>query len=156
MANPRSYPRFSLRTLAIVVTLVCAYFAAWPPTKKYGVPFHTWKTPTTPKGDAWIINADSPAPLIVQQDVEIYETSATNVYKREYYLWLAILKIKLPFVAYWENRDVWIDAGGIGQIEPFPANQCIITNGGYLTGEDTAAEPPDDQSATAAVAPGPF
>jgi hypothetical protein len=31
-------PRFSLRTLAIVVTLACAYFAAWEATKRYGVP----------------------------------------------------------------------------------------------------------------------
>ena len=30
-------PRFSLRTLAIVVTLVCAYFGAWEATKKYGI-----------------------------------------------------------------------------------------------------------------------
>ena len=29
-------PRFSLRTLAIVVTLVCAYFGAWEATRKYG------------------------------------------------------------------------------------------------------------------------
>ena len=27
-------PRFSLRTLAILVTLICAYFAAWEATKK--------------------------------------------------------------------------------------------------------------------------
>ena len=34
----RLSPRFSLRTLAIVVTLVCAYFGAWEATKRYGCP----------------------------------------------------------------------------------------------------------------------
>lgn len=29
-------PRFSLRTLAILVTLVCSYFGAWEATKKWG------------------------------------------------------------------------------------------------------------------------
>ena len=28
-------PRFSVRTLAIFVTLVCCYFAAWEATKRY-------------------------------------------------------------------------------------------------------------------------
>src|SRR5687767_11643873 len=38
MTRPKRWmPRFSLRTLAIVVTLVCAYFAAWEPTKRIGV-----------------------------------------------------------------------------------------------------------------------
>ena len=31
-------PRFSLRTLAVVVTLICAYFAAWGLTKKAAGP----------------------------------------------------------------------------------------------------------------------
>jgi hypothetical protein len=30
-------PRFGLRTLALFVMLVCAYFAAWEATKRYGV-----------------------------------------------------------------------------------------------------------------------
>jgi hypothetical protein len=33
----RWWPRFSLRTLAIVVTLVCCYAACWGPTKTRGV-----------------------------------------------------------------------------------------------------------------------
>ena len=30
-------PRFSIRTLVIVVTLACCYAACWGPTKKWGV-----------------------------------------------------------------------------------------------------------------------
>src|SRR5262245_14956452 len=56
-------PRFSLRTLAIVMSLVCAYFGAWEATKRYGVP----KTPfyTDPVG---VFSASSPLPFIVSQD----------------------------------------------------------------------------------------
>lgn len=31
-------PRFTLRTFALVVSLLCAYLACWAPTKFYGVP----------------------------------------------------------------------------------------------------------------------
>ena len=38
-------PRFTVRTLAIVVTLVCAYFATWEATKRYGAVFHAERSP---------------------------------------------------------------------------------------------------------------
>ena len=34
----RWQPRFSVRTLAIIVTLVCCYFGAWEATNRHGVP----------------------------------------------------------------------------------------------------------------------
>ncbi len=34
----RFRPRFTVRTLAIFVTLVCAYFGAWEATMRYGIP----------------------------------------------------------------------------------------------------------------------
>jgi hypothetical protein len=37
MADMTRRYRFSVRTLAIVVTLVCAYLGAWEATKKWGV-----------------------------------------------------------------------------------------------------------------------
>ena len=36
----RFRPKFSIRTLAIFVTLVCAYFGAWEATKKYATYDH--------------------------------------------------------------------------------------------------------------------
>ena len=48
-------PRFSIRTLVIVVTLVCAYFGLWEATKRWGCP----------SVSDW---ASSPAPLIVVSD----------------------------------------------------------------------------------------
>jgi hypothetical protein len=32
-------PRFSIRAVMITVTLICAYFAAWDATKKYGIEY---------------------------------------------------------------------------------------------------------------------
>jgi hypothetical protein len=63
--------RFSLRTLAIFVTLVCAYFAAWDATERYGLPI----TPTPankqlPELDqtvTMIYGRSCPLPLIICQ-----------------------------------------------------------------------------------------
>ena len=50
-------PRFSVRTLAIVVMLVCAYFSAWEATKRYGV------------RKMWYGVATSPLPCIIRYDL---------------------------------------------------------------------------------------
>ena len=58
----RFRPRFTLRTLAIVVTLICAYFGAWEFTRgKFGpespAPFvkrTALSVETTLKGSTWI------------------------------------------------------------------------------------------------------
>ena len=94
-------PRFSLRTLAIVVTLLCAYFAAWEATKRLGVT-------AVSKGKP---GHDSPFPLIVRRtaynqvlpggyNAVTYAplpttTKATKV--TNYHLWFFGPTIKLPF-----------------------------------------------------------
>ena len=50
MTNPRPTPkrfrpRFSIRTLVIVVTLICMFAACWGPTKRYGIPAVTKSLP---------------------------------------------------------------------------------------------------------------
>ncbi len=55
----RCRPRFTVRTLAIVVTLVCAYFGAWESTKWYGI---NWQSNSCVGEDR------SPAPIIVARD----------------------------------------------------------------------------------------
>jgi hypothetical protein len=67
-------PRFSLRTLAILVTLVCAYFGAWELTKRYGIGTqwttaeefysNTWDTGFT----SYFAFHNSPAPFILTRD----------------------------------------------------------------------------------------
>ena len=97
-------PRFSLRTLAVLVTLVCAYFAAWEVTKRYGVP--TFDPRGTP-----MFKVTSPIPFVlayedthgfgiggIESDGGMMGASAMNgppvTY---YYLWLFGPKLKIPF-----------------------------------------------------------
>ncbi len=60
----RFLPRFSLRTLIVLVTLVCVYFAAWEITKRKGVPDvrRPWGGRTH---RAWVHSESSPIPFIV-------------------------------------------------------------------------------------------
>jgi hypothetical protein len=97
----RFRPRFSLRTLAIVVTGFCLYLGTWPLTRKYGLPDITFNTSTPMSVNVWVVSADSPLPLIVRQEVIVNPRSA-QVFKREYLLWLAVVKIKLPY-----ESSVW-------------------------------------------------
>ena len=91
-------PRFSVRTLVIFVTLVCAYFGAWEATKKWGckkvdrLPIQ-WVGGETSYAD---FSQRSPAPFIVCGD-EPFTKGWSSGYRTTYYLWLFGPKIKLPF-----------------------------------------------------------
>jgi hypothetical protein len=79
-------PRFSLRTLAIIVTLVCAYIAALEATERYGA-----NAPgPIDNGFDLLAREFAPMPFVVCR---------TYLYRRnsEYYLWLFGPRIKLPF-----------------------------------------------------------
>jgi hypothetical protein len=102
----RFCPRFSVRTLAIVVTLVCVYFGAWEATKRYGINIDLdWparRTVLNALGDStgppqirllWGYET-SPAALIIVSDEPIS--------KRKYYLWLFGPRFKLPYESNWE------------------------------------------------------
>jgi hypothetical protein len=79
-------PRFSLRTLAIVVTLVCAYFGAWEATKRWGIA-------QLPHSDGYP-QKYSPLPFVVTE-VGIF-ASMWRGPNRRYHLWLGPT-IRLPF-----------------------------------------------------------
>ncbi len=109
-------PRFSVRTLVIVVTLVCCYAACWGPTKRQGfedVVNHVrssidlkkrFKTAALPSSNlplvVWIYEAEADGPMI--------ESAADMSTYHRCYLWLFGYVIKLPF-----ERDVNIDANGM-------------------------------------------
>jgi hypothetical protein len=107
-------PRFSVRTLAILVTLVCAYFGAWVATSKHatGIGVPGWRpgagTPTPKEhGPQYSVSAraTSPQPLIIRQDdIDYDETTSRFKRTRRYYLWLLGPKIKLPFESPWDGR----------------------------------------------------
>jgi hypothetical protein len=77
-------PRFSVRTLLIVVTLVCVYFGAWKATKQWGCP--------QVLGMYWDgTSTSSPMPFVVVRTVVVAKES-NGVHRlgtdRTYYLWL--------------------------------------------------------------------
>lgn len=85
-------PRFSVRTLAILVTLVCAYFGAWEVTRASvnnefdGIQF-----------------ANSPMPLLFWRVEIVREVwGDPGEWRRCYYLWLFGPTIKLPFECEWK------------------------------------------------------
>ena len=59
-------PRFSLRTLVIVLTLICVYFGAWDATKRFGIPAVS-KVAETDNGEFLlpVLTADSRLPFCV-------------------------------------------------------------------------------------------
>ena len=92
MTNPpttsnRFRPRFSIRTLAIVVTLVCMYAACWGPTKREGV-----NLVATSGRQGCTISRSAVAPLVVA----IHESDG----KQRYYFWFFGYVAKLP----WERE----------------------------------------------------
>ncbi len=76
-------PRFTVRTLAIVVTLVCAYFGAWESTKRYG--FSAVKKREVAELGAWASEREhkSPLPFLILSGTESYAW-------RRVYLWIGV------------------------------------------------------------------
>ena len=80
-------PRWSVRTLVIVVTLVCAYLACWGPTKNRGV---NDVLKHVDQGS----NTSRTMPLIVGIDVFVYDRRSTV---HRYYFWFFGYVAKLPY-----------------------------------------------------------
>ncbi len=116
----RFRPRFTVRTLAIFVTLVCAYFGAWEPTRKYGVtkqgfvinqrPINPFNKLAARNAPYWVCvyRVNSPMPLILTYD--LFDDGGQDSVSfgprfskpRFFYLWLFGPKIKLPFDSTWK------------------------------------------------------
>jgi len=85
-------PRFSVRTLLIIVTLVCCYVACWGPTKAWG---------TKDIGGELSVAI---APLIVENThfglggvmIE-HEGESVRSVQRHYYLWFFGYSVQLPY-----------------------------------------------------------
>jgi hypothetical protein len=66
-------PRFSLRTLAIIVTLVCAYFAAWEVTKRYVAREQSRNVPN-------VLATRAIAPLLIARDTVSYGVTVNGTF----------------------------------------------------------------------------
>jgi hypothetical protein len=96
VSKRRCRPRFSLRLLIVVVTLICAYFGAWEATKRFGVN-HVERL-AADQNEAVNMAVIAPVPFLVYR-VEGDEPYS-GLFKR-YYLWFPGISIRLPFQSNW-------------------------------------------------------
>ena len=101
----RFRPRFSIRTLAIVITLACCYAACWGPTKRRGFEAvynagYRLSESSEPRGFVLKGTERLPAPLIVVA-TRIQDNDGETSLFRSYYFWFFGFVTKLP----WE-RDI--------------------------------------------------
>ena len=113
--SKRWRPRFSLRTLVVLVTLVCCYAACWGPTKGRGVvgvvnylQVHEgmrqdWPPPPgdTGFGTRFLNDAAAVLPLFVLVDEWRPISEEPFRTRRRYYFWFFVYVAKLPY-----ERDV--------------------------------------------------
>lgn len=101
----RIRPRFSLRALAILVTLVCLYFGAWEATKRYGIP--QYKSVLRDPDPRFIARqfflANSPTPFIIRSEEIVIDVNDKAHYPVRWYVWLGT-RVRLPFETTWQRR----------------------------------------------------
>ena len=101
-------PRFTLRTLAIAVTLVCAYLASWKMTADNNINNQQVLyngTPTTGVPAPFIVWKDwysEPDQAFVHYRPGAKIPRATTKVTRQYYVWIFGPKVELPFRVEWE------------------------------------------------------
>ncbi len=95
-------PRFSVRTLVVLVTLVCCYAACWAPTKRSGVSdvdtYVNWRGVADATRN--VNGASAALPLVVAIDERDYEFDPfyyNRTAKRCYYFWFFGYVAKLPY-----------------------------------------------------------
>jgi hypothetical protein len=81
----RFLPRFSIRTLAIFMTLVCAYFGSWEATKQGG------------KGVTYSHDLVSPMPFILYDEVYLIPPAPPQKVHRQYFFWFFSRPIATQF-----------------------------------------------------------
>ena len=97
-------PRFSLRSLVIIVTLVCIYLGVWEITK-------TWVVDDLISDRG--LRCESPVPFVVVIDEIDY---LNNRYIRRYHFCCLALMVRLPYAHECHDRQPLIMGGVIPQI----------------------------------------
>ncbi|MDP6555710.1 MAG: hypothetical protein QGG71_13660 [Pirellulaceae bacterium] len=93
-------PRFSVRTLAIIITLVCCYAACWVPTKTRGVPDVQGRVLSANQfGKNNNVSATVPLIVGIEEDGD-WSQPWTAPIRRCYYLWFFGYVAKLPYERY--------------------------------------------------------
>ena len=100
--RPSWRPRWSIRLLLVVVTLLCAYLACWRPTVSRAVRDVSLASSNL---DRFTWNEDVIAPLLVRAD-EIYVGRSDVTPRRGYYFWFFGYVVRLPY-----EREIDPDVG---------------------------------------------
>ena len=99
----RRWPRFSMRTLIVLITVVCAYMACWRITATAGVAdvIDDVYGYDNAQIDGIDFNPWTPMPMIVRLD-EYYAIGIGSIMSvRRYYFWYFVGSVPLPF----QNQD---------------------------------------------------
>lgn len=116
MPTPRQWwrPRFSLRTLAMLVTLICAYFAAWGATKRHVAREQSHGHLRSSHGAPLVLGTRALAPLLISRDILVLPSPTANTptdakvvghsmtisdARTRYYVWLLGPTVELPYQA---------------------------------------------------------
>jgi len=84
-------PRFSVRTLVVLVTLLCCYAACWGSTKTRG------RAQVEKATKLWVEDSSAVAPLIVAIDGVKFVGRVETRGHRHYYFWFFGYVAKLPY-----------------------------------------------------------
>jgi hypothetical protein len=95
--------KFSLRTILLLLTLVCCYLGFWSVTKHFGP--EAVKKYSVPKKIRLVLEQSSPAPFIVAADEARRPEPSTSpafdpesrLFYRRYYIWLFGYVVETPF-----------------------------------------------------------
>jgi hypothetical protein len=116
-------PRFSIRTLAIFVTLVCCYFGAWGATKRYVE--KSWRYD--------VGQLSSPMPFVIcETSTSLGHITSSGKFDprgksiRHWQLWLLGPKIKLPFESEWDAETLVSKSDGL-RLTHYPINQRCLS-----------------------------
>jgi hypothetical protein len=90
--------RFTVRALAIVVTVVCAYFGAWEATNKYVATQNQPAMRVFRDGRFHALDARAPFPFVVIRDeYRAFDNSQLPTGRSAYYFWFFGYEVPLPY-----------------------------------------------------------
>jgi hypothetical protein len=123
----RWLPRFSIRTLIGIVTLICLFFGSWELTKTIGVPAVAKRLEAM---SISFFGLTSQGPFLVsayenQRPLGAYQQPAP----RRHHLWLVVASVRLPeqFTSFVERvEDKWYAWTNDGHMRPQRVHGGII------------------------------
>ena len=123
----RWLPRFSIRTLIGIVTLVCLFFGSWELTKTVGVRAVETQLEASNMNPSYLT---SQAPFLVSAyEYQTQSHAYPQTAQRRHHLWLVVATVRLPqqFTSFVERiEDKWYAWTCDGHMRPRQVHGGII------------------------------